>query len=286
MTIQRNVEGLRQNAQRKRQEALDKVEQGIRLLLKEGSPINFNTVAQAADVSKAFLYKESVIKARIEQLRKQGIKKTPEFKQRASDPSKDAMIRTLRERIKKLEMEVRDLRKQNEVAYGHLLDVKSLRQDAGRLQSDNDRLRQQLSPHSSQTPVSTISSLEEQVTVLGVQLNSTIRRAMQGASPETVEKAIESLREAIASGGLDNPNGFFYKAVMDNWKPNKDSRQQFEQDTFNKWWTLAHRRGLVVAAIMQDGKQHVLTPGDGWVAFESIILKYPLELLEDEAFEH
>jgi len=45
MTVQRNVEGLRQNAQKKRQEALEKVEQGIRKLLKEGRTVNFNTVA-------------------------------------------------------------------------------------------------------------------------------------------------------------------------------------------------------------------------------------------------
>ena len=118
MTTQRNVEGLRQNAQRKRQEALEKVEQGIRQLIKEGKTLNFNTVAQAADVSKAFLYKEPEIKERIEQLRLQGTKKAPELKQRASDASKDAIIRNLRERVKKLEAEVKDLRKQNEVAYG------------------------------------------------------------------------------------------------------------------------------------------------------------------------
>ncbi len=119
MKHQRNVEGLRQNAQKKRQQAIEQTELAIKQLIKNGKPINFETVAAAANVSKAWLYKETEIKERIEQLRSQCAPKSPLTpKQRASDASKDAIIRTLRERVKKLEAEVRDLRNRNEVAYG------------------------------------------------------------------------------------------------------------------------------------------------------------------------
>lgn len=142
MKATRNVDGLRQNAQKKRQEALNKVEQGIRQLLKEGKPINFQSVAGAANVSKAFLYKEPDIKERVEQLRQQGAEKKPELRQKASDASKDSMIRTLRERLKKLEAENQELRKQVEVAYGlaHSNTLESIETEIFDLQKQNRHL--------------------------------------------------------------------------------------------------------------------------------------------------
>ena len=257
MTVQRNVEGLRQNAQRKRQEALDKVEQGIRQLIKEGKTLNFNTVAQAADVSKAFLYKEPEIKERIEQLRLQGTKKAPELKQRASDASKDAIIRNLRERVKKLEAEVKGLRKQNEVAYGQVIEVNSLRQQVERLQAENGRLRQQTNisqPESLRT-----SDLEDKAMALGVQLNSTVRRVIQDAPQAVIEKAMDSLQEAISANRVNNPSGFFNKAVTDAWKPNENYEEKVEIDLFNEWFEWAKAEKLAVASMQTKGKIMVLT---------------------------
>ncbi|MDZ7952437.1 DUF6262 family protein [Nostoc sp. DedQUE09] len=60
------VDGLRANAQRKQKEAFEKVEQGIQKLIDEKQTINFNTVAKASGLSKAWLYKQPKIKAWIE----------------------------------------------------------------------------------------------------------------------------------------------------------------------------------------------------------------------------
>lgn len=275
MTVQRNVEGLRQNAQKKRQEALQKVDQGIRQLLKEGKTVNFNTVAQAADVSKAFLYKEPEIKERIELLRQQGTKKAPELKQRASDGSKDAMIRTLRERVKKLESEVRDLRKQNEIAYGQVIEVGSLRQQVGRLQVENDKLRQQTNISQSE-PLRT-SDLEDKAMALGVQLNSTIREKIRDAPQAVIEKALESLREAIASNRANNPSGFFYKAVTDAWNPNTASSLEAKPSNFSEWFTWAREQGLVTASIQAESGILVLTCENQWAPLSQMMLNHPLQ---------
>lgn len=248
---------MRQNAQKKRQEALEKVEQGIRRLIKEGKTLNFNTVAQASDVSKAFLYKEPEIKERIELLRQPGAKKAPELKQRASDTSKDAIIRTLRERIKKLEAEVKDLRKQNEVAYGQVIELHSLHQQVGRLHIENDKLRQQT--NSSQSELLRTSDLEDKAMAIGVQLNSTIRRVIQEAPQTIIEKAMESLKEAIAANRASNPSGFFYKAVTDDWKASERYEEKLECAQFNEWFPWAKTAGLVQGATLINGIQHVLT---------------------------
>jgi hypothetical protein len=145
MKHERNVEGLRQNAQKKRQEAIKRTDSGIQQLLKEKRSINFKSVAEVAGVSTAWLYKEPEIKARIEQLREQGSpssKKAPP-KQRASDASKDAIIKTLKDRCGKLDAEVRGLRQQLEVVYGQVIEVEVLKQQIEQLKADNLRLKEE-----------------------------------------------------------------------------------------------------------------------------------------------
>jgi translation initiation factor 2B subunit (eIF-2B alpha/beta/delta family) len=120
-----NPEALRRSADRKRQETLEKAERGIQQLIKDKKPINFNTVAEVSEVSRAWLYSEPEVKSRIEALRKQSAqKKEVPIKQRPSEVSKAVLIRTLKERIKRLDIENKDLRRQNEVTYGHVQKVR------------------------------------------------------------------------------------------------------------------------------------------------------------------
>ncbi len=139
MKHQRNIEGLRQNAQKKRQESFEKVEQGVKKLLRAGHPVNFNAVAEASGVSRAWLYKEPDIKERIAQLREQGVnKKKPSLLiQKLSDGSKDGIIATLKTRIGKLEQRNRELSQQNEVFGGQVLKVRELEQQIKRFQYEN-----------------------------------------------------------------------------------------------------------------------------------------------------
>lgn len=282
MTINRNTEGLRQNAQKKRQEALDKVEQGIRQLLKEGRAINFNTVAQVADVSKAFLYKEPEIKERIEQLRQQGTKKTPELKQKASDTSKDAMIRTLRDRIKKLEQHNRNLSQQNEVFAGQVLRVCELERQLARLQAENATLRLSAGIPIENSIVAS-SEIEAELVHLGVDLNSTIRNLLRDAPESIIRAAIKALKEATLENRVENPSGFFNRAVTGTWKPNQAYEQKVEVDLFKEWFPLAHRAGLVQASTLIDGVQHVLDAQNEWVLFELMLDQYPIYTMYEKS---
>ena len=144
MKHERNVEGLKQNAHKKRQEAIKRTDEGIQQLLKEKRSVNFKSVAEVAGVSTAWLYKEPEIKARIEHLREQGsqTKKAPP-KQRASDASKDAIIKTLKDRCGKLDAEVRGLREQLEVVYGRIIEAEALKQQVEQLRADNLRLKEE-----------------------------------------------------------------------------------------------------------------------------------------------
>jgi small-conductance mechanosensitive channel len=144
MKHERNVEGLRQNAQKKRQEAIKRTDAAIQKLLKDKRPVNFKTVAEVAGVSTAWLYREPEIKTRIERLREQGshTKKAPP-QQMTSDASKDAIIKTLKERCAKLDAEIRGLREQLEVVYGRVLEAEALKQQVEQLKADNSRIKEE-----------------------------------------------------------------------------------------------------------------------------------------------
>ena len=123
MTHKRNTQGLINNAQKKRQMTIEKAEKAISKLIKTKKKVNFLSVSKTANVSKAWLYKEKAVADRIIHIRDQ--QKTtyalpPKKSQKASDASKDAIIMTLKERIRKLENENRDLKKQLEIAYGQI----------------------------------------------------------------------------------------------------------------------------------------------------------------------
>lgn len=127
---ERNTEGLRKNAQEKAKTTRSRVEEAIRLLVKEQRTINFKTVAETANVSTAWLYANEEIKMRINHLRSQQVPKAqvripPQVQ--ASSASKDAVIAAYKKRLEALQKrvdkqadEISDLKGQVEVAYGQL----------------------------------------------------------------------------------------------------------------------------------------------------------------------
>jgi hypothetical protein len=118
-----NIEGLRMSAQQKSNDTRRRAEEALALLLKERRTINFNTVAQTADCSTAWLYANKDIKGRIIHLRSQQAPKAQiviPVREQASNASKETMIAALQKRVKEQAEEIKELKKQLEVAYGSL----------------------------------------------------------------------------------------------------------------------------------------------------------------------
>lgn len=116
----RNVDGLRVHVQRKHEACIQRTDEAIRLLLREGCNVNFTAVSKAARVSTAWLYKQEKIKVRIMNLREEITHVPIPHSQRASSDSKDKIIIALKERLKKSESEIKVLKEQLKVAYGQL----------------------------------------------------------------------------------------------------------------------------------------------------------------------
>lgn len=281
MKIERNVKGLQESAKRKREQALEKVEVGIKKLIKEQRPINFNTVAEASDVSKAWLYKQPEVRQRIEHLRSQvgSRQKTPP-KNRASDESLKAIIQTLKARVKRLEEENRDLRQQNQVAYGQVLRVKELERQLARIEDENQKLKNEPRENRSEGIIS--QDILLRLRELGVEMNSTLRDLIDTTPEVIVSQAIESLREAIAKGNIGNPGGFLNKAIKEAWMPNDRDEPQSSKGIFKQWYDLAYAQRLVIGAQNIKGIQYVITPDGKHFLFDDMLRQKPIASLSGD----
>ncbi len=119
-TWKRNTAGITAHAQSRKEQKRKSVENAIAALLREQKPVNFNTVAKAAAVSKAYLYSQPDLRERIEALRQQGVEQMVRERVTRStgktDASRDLVILAKDRRIKAVEEENRKLKQQLKVA--------------------------------------------------------------------------------------------------------------------------------------------------------------------------
>lgn len=125
MSHKRNTVGVLNYSKKKSQDALLKVDIAIKKAIKEKTKINFNTIANSANVSKAFLYNNKEIRARIETLRRQqeSVTSTKSVKYNMEDNSKDTLIEALRHKIGDLEKKNNKLVEENKTLLNKLYEA-------------------------------------------------------------------------------------------------------------------------------------------------------------------
>jgi hypothetical protein len=280
MKHKRNTQGLKDHAQQKRDQAVEQTEKAIRQLIKEGRPINFSTVEEVAGVSRTWLYNQPEIRDRIEQLRdQQPGKKKVARSQKASDASNAAMILTLKEKLQKSQAENRGLHQQMEEIVGRSIyadeQAEHYKREAEKLRAENATLKQQLAQYKQPTRLGVVDpsnsqpatsipptspqqdlqqKIQQELTRLGVKLNSTLSRSIRSKDEQIVLTALKALEEAIETGTVKNPASWLREAIEKQWEPNGNNTQPSETNNlklFNEWFSLAKSKGLVVAVFSQ-----------------------------------
>lgn len=134
----RNTEGLREFAEKKNKETIEKVNKAIdKLKRSKTKKINFKTVAEEAGVSKATLYNNDILKERILSLRaiekgvpNDSIVATPKDKIKAKD-----------DKIKQLYEEIKKLKEDKEKLIIQLVDMEELKDENKRLRESLDKIK-------------------------------------------------------------------------------------------------------------------------------------------------
>jgi DNA repair exonuclease SbcCD ATPase subunit len=101
------IEVLREAAQARHDATLRRAEATLRTLVRHGAPITFRGFADAAGVSRSWLYRQPQLREQIEQLRQQRSSRAPTVPsaERASTDSLRQQIQTYREEIARLSKE-------------------------------------------------------------------------------------------------------------------------------------------------------------------------------------
>jgi len=99
-----------------------RIDEAIKRLIKAKGNINFNSVSHESGISKATLYNNSEIRERIESLRlkQTQVPTSRQLKREIDDNNKDAIIDSLRRKIRKLEEEKLELREQLKMVYSEV----------------------------------------------------------------------------------------------------------------------------------------------------------------------
>ncbi|MBT2655374.1 transposase [Bacillus sp. ISL-18] len=99
-----------------------KVDQAIKRLIRANEKINFNSVSNESSVTKATLYNNVNIRERIETLRHEQsqVPTHKQVKREMNESNKDALIESLKRKIKRLEDDKKQLRGQLKVAYAEV----------------------------------------------------------------------------------------------------------------------------------------------------------------------
>jgi hypothetical protein len=126
-THPRNVEAMVRHRKDLHDAATRRTETVLDALEHSGAVITFQLVARRAGVSRSWLYKQEPLRERIATLRREHPRPAHASAERATDASKDAILRTLRQRLAdeaaakaKLVAENNQLRKINEVLAGQV----------------------------------------------------------------------------------------------------------------------------------------------------------------------
>ena len=134
----RNTDGLKEFAEQKNQETIEKVNKAIEKLKRSKTKkINFKTVAEEAGVSKATLYNNDILKERILSLR--AIQKgVPNDSIVATHKDK---IKAKDDKIKQLYEKINKLKKDKEKLIIQLVEMEELKDENKRIREQLDKLR-------------------------------------------------------------------------------------------------------------------------------------------------
>lgn len=121
---------LREAQQKRKQQKREQVFRAIEQMQKRGQPLTFPAIAKVAGCSVSYLYKWTELTEYIHDLQRQKTEALNPVPEKYPGPHS---LRTLHEaskqRIRNLQAEIEELKRQNELLRGHVVEVYQLRRN-------------------------------------------------------------------------------------------------------------------------------------------------------------
>jgi Family of unknown function (DUF6262) len=230
----------RTQAQRKEQKK-EQVLKAIQEILTQKQPLTFANIAKVAGCSIAYLYKWPEITTYIHDLQQKNETQLHPLEEEGE--SKPNSLKTLhevaRQRISKLEAEIKELKVQNEKLRGYVTEIYELRDECDRLRTQYRELTnpvpsdkvvpiRPLSQKSTEHPSIPIlnsdslseSEIFESIESIGIKLNSKLKQEITHHELNTVKLSIEAFQQYRSKTAVANPEGCLLTMIRDEAEPN------------------------------------------------------------------
>ena len=233
---------LRRTQAKRKEQKKEQVLKAIQKIQKQKKPLTFKNIATVAGCSVSYLYKWDHIKAYIHEL--QQTKETtlnsleePEGKYQPH--SLKTLHQVAKDKIRKLEEEIRELKLQNEVLRGHVASIYEIK-------DENDRLRRQLRELNNSNLSSKVISIQapikekkstsfgndsqesviDSIKAMGIKVNRKFKEEIASRDLEKVKLSIEAYKQYRESHDVKSQEACLLSMICEEAEPNTESKVQ------------------------------------------------------------
>ncbi|VEP12080.1 transposase [Hyella patelloides LEGE 07179] len=242
---QKQAEVLRRTQALRKEQKKEQVLKAIAEIQKQKKPLTFKNIATVAGCSISYLYKWDEIKAYIHEL--QNKKQTTLNSLGEDSKNRPHSLKTLhqvaKDKIRKLEAEIKELKHQNEILRGHVAEIYEIR-------DENERLRTQLKELTRPSPTSKVVSITtpikekkatssttatnndieelliDSIKVLGIKVSKKLRAEIASRDIEKVKLSIEAFKQYRDNHDVKSQEACLLSMICDEAEPNTESKTQ------------------------------------------------------------
>ncbi len=241
---EKQAEVLRRTQASRKEQKKEQVLKAIQEIQKHSKPLTFKNLATVAGCSVSYLYKWDDIKAYIHELQKKE-KTTLKSLEESDSKNRPHSLKTLhqvaKDKIRKLEEEIKELKHQNEVLRGHVAEIYEIRDENERLRN---QLRELTSPNSSSkvvpitTPIkepkatsfstgtknNTEESIIDSIKAMGIKVSNKLREEITNRDREKVYLSLEAYKQYRENHEIKSQEACLLSMICNEAEPNNESQ--------------------------------------------------------------
>ena len=242
---EKQAEVLRRTQAKRKEQKKEQVLKAIQEIQKQKKPLTFKNIATVAGCSISYLYKWDDIKAYIHELqqKKETTLNSLEEDSKHRPHSLKTLHQVAKDKIRKLETEIKELKHQNEILRGHVAEIYEIRDENERLRN---QLRELTSPNPSSKVVSITTPIKEKkasfppivtnndtsesvidsIKDLGIKVSKKLRAEIASRDIEKVKLSIEAFKQYRDNHDVKSQEACLLSMICDEAEPNTESKSQ------------------------------------------------------------
>jgi hypothetical protein len=239
---EKQADVLRRTQAERKEQKKEQVLKAIRQLQENKQPLTFPSIATVAGCSVSYLYKWPDITTYIHDLQNQDQTKLYSLEEKPVQPhSLKTLHEVSKQRIRELEVQIKELKCQNEQLRSHVAEIFELREECERLRTqlrDWTLSKQSTEVASLQRPLEEIADAEtdesfqeivQLIKDMGIQVGIKLNEEIVRHNFNKVKLSIEAFNQYRKKTPVDNPEGCLLSMIKKEAEPNFNEKTISDQ---------------------------------------------------------